>query len=81
MAATDEDFAEVERAYRKARWTILGHVIFLAAVCLPAVFLRRLFKMPPALLGVAFIVALIVFGNDIMHFLRCRDRLRQFQRS
>ena len=76
MAHADEELAEAERAYRKARWTILGHVIFLVIVCVPAVLLRRMFKLPPALLGVAFIVALIVFGGDIMHFLRCRDRIR-----
>ena len=81
MAAIGENLAEVERAYRKARWTMLGHVIFLGLCCGAAVMLRRVFKLPPALLGVVFIVALIVFGGDIMNFLRLRDRRRRLAES
>lgn len=76
---SDDDYAQVERAYHRAKWKLIFHVIFVAACCVPAVLFRRFFKMQPALLGVVFIVALIVFGGDIMHFIRCRDRLRRLQ--
>jgi hypothetical protein len=76
---TDDDYAEAERAYRRAKWKLVFHCVFVAACCVPAVLMRRFFRMPPALLGVVFIVALIVFGGDIMNFIRCRDRLRRLQ--
>lgn len=81
MTAFGDELAEVERAYRKARWAMVGHVLFLAIVCGGAIFLRRIFKMPPALLGVAIIVALVVFGGDIMNFMRLRDRRRRLAES
>jgi hypothetical protein len=74
---TEDDIAAIQRAYRKARWTLLMHVIFVGACSIVAIALRRMFALPPALLGVAFIVALIVFGGDVMNFLRCRDRVRR----
>lgn len=74
---SDEEIAEIERGYRRAKWTLIFHGVFVAVVCVPAVLLRRFFQMPPALLGVVFIVALIVFGGDIMRFLRYRERIRR----
>jgi hypothetical protein len=79
MPDSPDSPAEIERAYRQARWTILGHTAFLAACCLLAMVLRRFFKLPPAMLGVVVIVALLVFAGDIMRFFRCRDRLRNLQ--
>ncbi|HVS52686.1 MAG TPA: hypothetical protein VHD62_10045 [Opitutaceae bacterium] len=79
MSDGPADFAALEHAYRRARWTILGHALFLFACCVVVVLLRRAFRLPPALLGVVLIVALLVFGGDIMNFLRCRDRLRRCQ--
>lgn len=79
MAASSEsctDLAALETAYRRSLFTILSHVIFVVVCCVLALVLRRLFKLPPALLGVALIVALIMFGADIVRFIRCRDRLR-----
>jgi cytochrome c biogenesis protein CcdA len=77
MDETAEETAAIERAYNRAWWTIVGHAIFVAACCAGVILLRRLFRLPSALLGVVFIVALIVFGGDIMKFLRARDRLRR----
>jgi len=51
LAATD-DLASLEIAYRKARWTIIGHGIFFFICCAIAVIARRMIKMPPALLTV-----------------------------
>jgi hypothetical protein len=81
MSGSAENFAALERAYRQARWTIIGHALFLAGCCAAAIFLRRLFRLPPALLGVVLIVALVAFGGDIMKFLRRRDDLRRAQRA
>lgn len=78
-AAAEDDYAQVERAYRRAKWKLIFHVLFVAAACAPAILLRRFLKMQPAVLGVVFIVALIVFASDIMHFFRCRDRYRRLQ--
>jgi cytochrome c biogenesis protein CcdA len=74
---SESEFAAVVQAYRKARWTIVGHAVFVVVCCVGVVMLRRAFRLPSALLGVVFIVALIVFGGDIMKFFRCRDRLRR----
>ena len=71
------DLAKLEAAYRKALVTIISHTIFLVVCCVAAVLLRRLFKMPPALLTVAFVVALLVFGGDLVRFLSYRRQLRQ----
>jgi hypothetical protein len=78
MATSSEDeLAAAEQAYRKARWTLLGHAVFMAACIALAIFLRRMFRLPPATLGVALIVALLVFGGDIMKFMRTRERIRR----
>lgn len=69
--------AELERAYRAARFKIILHALFVGTCCGAGFFLRRFFRMPPIMLGVVLIVALIVFGGDIMRFLRLRDELRR----
>ena len=71
--------AEIERAYRAARFKVLVHLIFVVVCCVAGLMLRRLFRMPPAMLGVVIIVALLVFAGDIMRFLRLRDQLRRLQ--
>jgi len=75
-------FDELERtlaAYRKSRFTMIGHAIFIG-LCLGFVVLaRRVFGMPPQVLGLVFIVALVVFGRDIMTFLHLRSKLAQLR--
>jgi len=78
MTAID-DRSDLERAYHRALRTVVGHALFVAVCCAGAIALRRFFKLPSALLGVVFIVALIVFGGDIVKFLRARDRLRRLE--
>ena len=68
---------DLRRAYRRALWTLVGHGVFVAACVAVAAVARRMFRLPPALLGIALIVALIVFGGDIMRFLRLRDQVRR----
>lgn len=74
-----EDRAALEAAYRKAFWTIIGHSVFFVLCCTVAVLARRLFKMPPALLTVAFLAALLLFGGDFWRFLSYRRRLRRLR--
>ena len=74
---TMTDLATLEVAYRKARWTIIGHAVFFTVCCTAAVILRRMLKMPPALLTVVFVVALLLFGGDILRFLSYRRKVRR----
>ena len=74
-----DDPIAIEIAYRRAFWTIVGHGVFLVVCCVIAIVLRRLFKLPPALLTVAFFVALLLFGGDLWRFVRYRRKLRLLQ--
>ena len=74
-----EDLATLEAAYRKSFWTIIGHSVFFVLCCAVAVIARRMFKMPPALLTVAFLAALLLFGGDFWRFLSYRRRLRRLR--
>lgn len=76
---TTEDLPTVEAKYRKAFWTIIGHTVFFVGCCAIAVMARKMFKMPPALLTVAFFAALILFGGDFWRFLSYRRRLRRLR--
>lgn len=71
------DLATLETAYRKLRWTIIGHAVFFFICCASAVILRRMFKMPPALLTMVLGVALLLFGGDVLRFLSYRRELRR----
>jgi hypothetical protein len=75
------ELALLEAEYRKSLRTIIGHGIFFIACCAVAVTARRMFKMPPALLTVVFVVALLLFGGDLLRFLSCRRRLRRIRES
>lgn len=82
MAAPPDEPADLpalEAAYRKALFTILGHGVFFVVCCVIAIIARRMVKMPPALLTVAFLVALALFGGDLLRFLSCRRRLRRLR--
>jgi uncharacterized integral membrane protein len=76
MPATP-DLEELERAYRSARFKVILHLLFVTVCSIVALILRRFFKMPPLMLGVVLIVALIVFFGDIMRFLRLREEIRR----
>jgi hypothetical protein len=81
MRAIEEELADAERAYRKLRFTMLCHLGFFLLCCVAVFVARRAMGLPPALLGVVIIVALIAFGGDIMKFLACRERLRRARSS
>ncbi len=66
-------------AYRKSRFTMIGHGIFLALCVVFVVIARRIFGLPPQVLGLVIIVALVVFGRDIMTFIHLRSKLAQLR--
>ena len=75
------ELASLEAAYRKSLWTVIGHAVFFVVCCTIAVVLRRMFKMPPALLTMVFVVALLLFGGDVWRFFTYRRRLRRMRES
>lgn len=81
MPAATEDFATLHAAYRKSLFTIIGHSVFFVVCCAVAVIARRMFKMPPALLTVVFAVALVLFGGDLIRFLRHRRHLQRWRET
>jgi hypothetical protein len=78
-APKTEDLATIEAAYRKALWTIIGHGVFFVTCCAVAVIARRMLKMPPALLTMVFLVAILLFGGDLWRFVSYRRRLRRLR--
>ena len=79
MQAARDEIERLELAYRRARRTIIGHVIFLGVCCLVAVVLRRSFRLPPLILATVLIVALLVFAGDIMKLFYSRNELRRLR--
>lgn len=79
MAAVNTELAVVEAAYRKVLKTMLGHAVFFVVCCAIAILLRRMSRLPPALLTVPFFVALLLFGGDLIRFINCRSRLRRLR--
>jgi cytochrome c biogenesis protein CcdA len=79
MAVSNAELNAAEAAYHKILWTILGHTAFFVVCCVIAIILRRMSRLPPALLSVAFFVALVLFGGDFIRFIRCRSRLRRLR--
>jgi hypothetical protein len=80
-AEPSSDLAAVQAEYRKWFWTVIGHTIFFALCIIAAVALRRMFRMPPALLTVPFFIALLLFGGDLLKFLSWRRRLRALREA
>jgi len=74
-----EDIEPVLMAYRKSRRTLWGHGIFMVLCIAFVVIARRIFGLPPQVLATVIIVALIVFGRDIMVFIHLRSRLAQLR--
>lgn len=75
------DLATLEAAYRKSRFTIIGHAVFFFLCCVVAVLARRMLKMPPALLTMVFVVSLLLFGGDVLRFFSYRRRLRRLRET
>ena len=78
MSAADE-LEQTLIAYRKSRFTMFGHAIFLGLCVAATAIARRVVGMPPQVLGLVIIVALVVFGRDIMTFFHLRAKLARLQ--
>jgi hypothetical protein len=74
-----DEIEPVLLAYRKSRRTMWAHGIFLALCIAVVVIARRIIGLPPQVLATVIIVALVVFGRDIMVFLHLRSRLSQLR--
>lgn len=76
---SDDASDQLLRAYRKSRFTIICHAIFLG-VCVAAVIAgRRMMGLPPQIIATVIIVALILFGKDIMTFFRLRSEVARLR--
>ncbi|MDP3073253.1 MAG: hypothetical protein Q8N18_23380 [Opitutaceae bacterium] len=81
MAAAPEDPAALLAAYRKAIWKMIGLGVFFA-LCFAIVFLaRRAGKLPPAVLTLPLIAALLLFGVDLFRFVSLRRRVREMREA
>ena len=81
MSSVDDELEQALRAYRKSRFTIICHAIFLALCVGATILARRMMGLPPQLLATVIIVALVVFGRDIMTFFHLRSRVAQLRRN
>jgi hypothetical protein len=79
MADSDDDLPTAETEYRKSRFTVLCHVGFLVVALVIAVAVRRAIGLPQQMLGVVIIVALLVFGRDIMRFMHLRSKVARLR--
>jgi hypothetical protein len=75
-----EEITQMEAAYRRAKFTIICHVLFLGLVCGAGVLIRRAMGLPPLFLAGVLIISLVVFGGDIMKLFYCRNELRRLRR-
>lgn len=81
MAAIPDEPNALLAAYRKAIWKLIGLAIF-AAICLAIVFFaRRMFKLPPAVLTLPLIAAVIFFGADLWRFFRLRNAVQRMREA
>ena len=79
MADSDDDLRTAETQYRQSRFAVLCHVAFLVVALIFAVAVRRAVGLPQQMLGVVIIVALIVFGRDIMRFMHLRSKVARLR--
>lgn len=78
MPASDE-LEPTLLAYRKSRFTIICHAIFLGLCVAATAVARRMMGLPPQVLATVIIVALVVFGKDIMTFFHLRSKLARLR--
>jgi uncharacterized integral membrane protein len=81
MAAIPEEPNALLAAYRRAIWKLIGLAVF-AVLCVAIVFFaRRMFKLPPAVLTLPLIAALILFGADLWRFFRLRNAVQRMREA
>lgn len=70
---------ELEKAQRRATWTLIGHAVFVLGCCIVALMLRRFMRFPPQLAWTVFVVPLIVFSGDIVRWFWRRHQLTRLR--
>lgn len=81
MAAIPEEPAALLAAYRRAIRKMIGLGIFFALCFALVFFARRAFSLPPALLTLPMIAALILFGADLWRFVRLRSAVQRMRET
>jgi membrane protein YdbS with pleckstrin-like domain len=76
MSATEEEIAQVEKAYRRATFKLLINLAFLVACCIGAMVVRNMVGLPPAFLTVVLVLALVLFSPEIWRFMVLRHKVR-----
>ena len=79
MPVDADEFEQTLRAYRKSRFTIICHAIFIGLCVAATVMGRRLMGLPTQVLVTVLIVALVVFGKDIMTFFALRAKVARLR--
>jgi hypothetical protein len=79
MSSEADAHEQLLRAYRKSRFTIVCHAVFIGLCGIATVAGRRMLGLPTQVLVTVLVVALIVFGKDIMVFLRLRSELARLR--
>ena len=80
MSASDEDPAEIERAYRRALFKVILHLGYVFLLCIGAFAIRKAFGLPPAFLTIVLVLALVLFSPEIFRFMRLRNELQRLER-
>lgn len=75
--SAEPTIAEAERAFRQARRTVFGHVIFVGVCCVLALIFRKLLHLPTVMIGAILIAAFVVFANDIIRMFLRRHQLKR----
>lgn len=79
MSDDSGDFEQTLRAYRKSRFTIICHAVFIGLCALVTVLSRRFLGLPTQVLVTVLVVALVVFGRDIMVFFALRSKVARLR--
>ena len=79
MSDESGDFEATLRAYRKSRFTVICHAVFIGLCAVVTVLGRRFLGLPTQVLVTVLVVALVVFGRDIMVFLALRSKIARFR--
>ena len=80
MNDLDDQIAETQRAYRKARLRLFINLGFVIACCIAASGLRGAFGLPPAFLSVVLIAAILLFSPEIFRFMRLKNEMQRLER-
>jgi hypothetical protein len=79
MPSVRDQIAAMETKYRRARFTIICHAIFIGVLCGAGALARRAIGLPPIFLATVLIAALLLFSGDIMKLFYCRNELRRLR--